>query len=303
LRSPLVSVVIPTRNRPDFLRAAVASILDQTLGDFEVLVVDDASTYETAEVLAALAADDARLRVLTLPVQSGCNAARNCAFDHVRGRYVALLDDDDLALPERLAKSVARMEASPAPDVLFSASRYIDAEGRPLDWGETPFPVDEELFSGDRMFELLYCEWAWLPTCTLMLRSDRLRDLRYPMTRLSDGDSMFHCMLAAQGASFARVAETLALVRRDDSYDCMSRDRSRLLAARRRSLREMRRWLEARGIRRFDRLHARAWSSQLVREAEHVGGPRGLWRALAALAYWPRNPYAHAYLGLGCSSG
>ena len=288
--------MIPTRNRPKFVVAAVASVLDQTLGDLEVLVVDDASTDGTREALAALASKDDRVRVLTLSVQSGCNAARNHAFAHARGRYIALLDDDDLALPERLAKSVARMEATPAPDVLFSASRYIDAEGCPLDWDESPFPVAESFFTGDRMFELLYCDWAWLPTCTLMLRADRLRALRYPTIRRSDGDSMFHCMLAADGASFARISETLALVRRDDAYEFMSRNRGRLLAARRESLREIRRWLKTREIRKFDVLHARAWSNHLVVEAEHLRGLRGFVRSLGALLHWPSNPRARAYI-------
>ena len=299
IATPLVSVVMPTRNRERFVREAVASVLAQTLGDFEVIVVDDASTDGTPSALVELARQDERVRVLALPVQGGCNAARNHALDHARGRYVAMLDDDDLALPERLAKSVARLQTAPVADVVFSSCRFIDAAGAPLDWGEAPFPVADTYFDGSRMIELLYCDWAWLPTCTLMVRADRVRTLRYPALRRSDGDSMFHCMLAAEGASFARIGEPLALVRRDDSYEFMSRDRARLLAARRESLRDLRSRLAERGVRNLDRLHARAWSNHLVLEAEHMRGLRGLWRAFAALAYWPGNPRARAYLGLG----
>jgi glycosyltransferase involved in cell wall biosynthesis len=297
--APLVSVVMPTRNRKHFVRAAVASVLEQTLGDFELLIVDDASTDGTSEVLAALAAKDARIRALELPARGGCNVARNHALDHVRGHYVAMLDDDDVSLPERFVKSVARFESEPVPDFVFSSCRFIDAGGSVRDWGSPAFPVADSFLDGERMFELLYCDWAWLPTCTVMIRADRIRSLRYPRLRRSDGDSMFHCMLAAEGATFARLDEPLALVRRDDSYDFMSRDRDRLLRARRESLLDLRRWLEARSIRTFDDLHSRAWSNQLVREAEHMRGVRGFWRALSALAVQPSNRLAWTYLGLG----
>lgn len=299
MTAPLISVVMPTRNRKHFVRAAVASVLEQTLSDFELLIVDDASTDGTSEILAALAATDPRIRVLALPTRCGCNVARNHALDNVRGRYVAMLDDDDVALPERFAKSVARLGAAPVPDVVFSSCQFIDAAGSLRDWGSPAFPVADSFLDGERMFELLYCDWAWLPTCTVMVRADCVRMLRYPTLRRSDGDSMFHCMLAAEGATFARIDEPLALVRRDDSYDYMSRDRDRLIGARRESLRDLRRWLVARRIRTFDNLHSRAWSNQLVREAEHAGGLSGLWRALSALAYRPGNRRAWTYLGLG----
>jgi hypothetical protein len=79
----------------------------------------------------------------------------------------------------------------------------------------------------------------------------------------------------------------------------MSRDRGRLLAARRESLRDLRSRHAERRVRNLDYLHARAWSNHLVLEAEHVRGLRGLWRAFAALVHWPGNPRARAYLGVG----
>ena len=285
------------------MREAAESVLGQTLGDLELLIVDDASKDGTQDVLAALARQDERIRTYRLPARSGCNAARNHALERVRGRYVAMLDDDDIALPQRLEKSVARLASEPALGAVFAACRFIDIDGRLLDWAPTGFAVDGESVDGGRMFELLYCDWAWVPTSTLALRADVARGRRYPAIARSDGDSMLHCMLAAEGVSFARIAEPLALVRRGDGYDFMSQDRRRLLAARRESLRYLKRWLEERGIRRFDHLHARAWSNQLVREAEHVRGVHGLWLAVSALARWPGNPAARAYLAGGGEVG
>jgi glycosyltransferase involved in cell wall biosynthesis len=296
VKSPLVSVVLPTRDREHLVGGAVESILAQTLGDLELLVVDDGSTDDTQEVLASHARGDQRVRVLRVGTPGGCNAARNHALSQVRGRYVAMLDDDDLALPQRLEKTVARFGAEPALGAVFSRCRFMDGHGNPYDWEPRGFPIGAGTADGDRMFELLYCDWAWIPTCTLTLRADLVSRHRYPDIRRSDGDSIFHCTLAAGGTSFAQIDEPLALVRRDDSHDSMSRDRARLLAARRESLAYLRQWVEERGIKRFDHLHSRAWSNQLVREAEHFQGMRGLWRAISALAYWPRNPGARAYL-------
>lgn len=98
-RPPLVSVVISTFNRAEYLGDAVRSILAQTFRDFELIVVDDGSTDNTPTVLNDI--DDPRLRVLRQQ-NRGLAAARNRATREARGRYIAVMDDDDIALPDRL---------------------------------------------------------------------------------------------------------------------------------------------------------------------------------------------------------
>lgn len=82
---------------------AIASVLAQTFDNFELLVVDDASTDDTAERLAILADQDARIRILRAPSPIGAAAARNLALAEARGTWCTGLDDDDLMLPNRLA--------------------------------------------------------------------------------------------------------------------------------------------------------------------------------------------------------
>jgi glycosyltransferase involved in cell wall biosynthesis len=289
-------VIVPTRNRAPLLAAAIDSVLAQTLCDFELLVVDDASTDDTPRLLRARAAADARVRPLRLAARGGCNLARNLGIRHARGRYVAFLDDDDIALPGRLAAAARLLGREPGIDVVTSDYRFIDARGRLADHAPGPSAIGEDPMPGRRVFELLYCHWAWIPTSTLTVRAERLVECRYPPVRRPDGDSIFHSLLALDGACFYRLREPLVLIRRDGSYPSMSRDRGRLLAARRESLRWLRRALAARRISNLDHLHARAWSNQLLREAEHFGGPRGLARGVAALWHWPANPGARAYL-------
>lgn len=97
---PSFTVVIPTRDRSELVERAAKSVLAQTWTDFELLVVDDGSTDDTAERLAHWS--DPRLRVLSQP-RRGVSAARNLGAKHARGRILTFLDSDDEALPEWLA--------------------------------------------------------------------------------------------------------------------------------------------------------------------------------------------------------
>jgi glycosyltransferase involved in cell wall biosynthesis len=139
----VISVVIATHNRERFLISAIDSILGQTLQDFELLIVDDASTDGTATFLAKRARTDKRIKILRTSTNSGCNVARNVAFLHVRGRYVALLDDDDLAMPQRLEKTVAKLEAEPDLGVVCTQYRFIDGNGRLRSWIPKFISIDD----------------------------------------------------------------------------------------------------------------------------------------------------------------
>lgn len=111
LVSPTVSVIIPTRNRPKYLRASVASVCAQTLLPAEILVVDDGTGAEEA---LRLLLEVARLPIRLLPGPgAGPAAARNVGLEAACGDLIALLDDDDLWHPEKLAWQVAWMERRP----------------------------------------------------------------------------------------------------------------------------------------------------------------------------------------------
>ncbi len=119
---PQVSVVIPVHNREGLVDRAVDSVLRQTHGDFELLVVDDASTDGTAARLLARGADP-RLRLLRHEVNRGAAAARNTAIRAARGEFIAFLDSDDEWLPEKLERQVACLAAAPE-EVLMCCSGY-----------------------------------------------------------------------------------------------------------------------------------------------------------------------------------
>jgi glycosyltransferase involved in cell wall biosynthesis len=129
--TPLVSVVIPAYNAAWCIRRAVDSVLAQSFRDFELIVVDDGSTDDTAAILAGYG--DA-LRVVSKP-NGGLSSARNAGIAAAQGKYVAFLDADDWWLPGKLATQVALMESR--PDLLFcsTVSGVQTPEGQRLaDW-------------------------------------------------------------------------------------------------------------------------------------------------------------------------
>jgi glycosyltransferase involved in cell wall biosynthesis len=126
--APLVTVLLAVRDGEAYVRPAVASVLGQTASDLELLVVDDASSDSTPELLAAV--DDARLRVLRNDERLGLAASLNRGLDAARGEYVARLDADDVAMPRRLEVQVARIRSAPAVAVVGSGAFEIDEAGR-----------------------------------------------------------------------------------------------------------------------------------------------------------------------------
>lgn len=109
--SPRVTVAIATFNRAELVRQAITSVLAQDFTDFELVVVDDGSTDHTQEMLAGFR--DHRLRVVRHESNRGIPATRNHALALARGEYLAYLDSDDWALPNRLALQVAFLDAHP----------------------------------------------------------------------------------------------------------------------------------------------------------------------------------------------
>src|SRR5579871_5746785 len=104
--NPEVSVVIPTRNRPEAVVRAVESALAQTVRDLEVTVVIDGPNEATALALARLQERDTRLHVIELERNVGACAARNRGIEASKGRWIALLDDDDEWLQNKLEKQL-----------------------------------------------------------------------------------------------------------------------------------------------------------------------------------------------------
>ncbi|MGF1450864.1 MAG: glycosyltransferase [Opitutales bacterium] len=121
--SPRVSVVLPFFNAVDTLHGAVASVRAQTFAAWELALVDDGSTDGGGDLAAKLAREDGRLR-LVQQANAGVAAAMNTGVAGARGEYVARIDADDVMLPDRLARQVARLDRDPETGVLGCRVRF-----------------------------------------------------------------------------------------------------------------------------------------------------------------------------------
>jgi teichuronic acid biosynthesis glycosyltransferase TuaG len=176
MNSPLVSVITAAYNAEVFIGQTVASVRAQTLGDWEMLVADDASTDRTAAIVEAAAAEDPRIRLIQLERNSGVAQARNAALAAARGRFIAFLDSDDLWLPQKLERQVAFMRENEAA-VSYTAFRRIDETGSRVG-RQVPVPA-----------RLTYCQLlknTAIATLTGMIDTARTGAIRMSEARRDD---------------------------------------------------------------------------------------------------------------------
>lgn len=208
--SPLVSIVIPTRNRPETVCRAVRCALDQTYRNLEVVVVIDGPDPATLDALEAL--NDQRLYVIALPGNVGGSEARNTGVRHARGEWIAFLDDDDEWLPEKIERQLAAALKMPGT-LSFVACQFVDRDHN----GDRILPPIQTTVRGD-FSEFLLCRAGlfggtgyvqtstWFVSRALAQQCGFTRGLK----RNQDLDWMLRAM-SIPGARFTLVTEPLSI--------------------------------------------------------------------------------------------
>jgi glycosyltransferase involved in cell wall biosynthesis len=165
---PTVSVIMPAYNAKRYVEQTIRSVLAQSFGDFEFIIVDDGSTDGTLPILQRFAADDSRVVVISRP-NTGIVGALNDGIAKARGEYFARMDADDVCLPERFAKQVAYLRDHPECVGVGTFVETIDPYGSVLDRlvHETKHDaIDRELMTG-RGFAIVHP--------TIMMRAEAVR--------------------------------------------------------------------------------------------------------------------------------
>jgi glycosyltransferase involved in cell wall biosynthesis len=135
MANPRVSVTMASYNHHSYVRAAIESVLAQSFQDFEICVTDDGSTDGTADVLRAI--DDPRLSVVGFPINRGACLAMNASIGRARGEYVAILNSDDVFMPEKLEKQVQFLDEHPEIGAVFAFPSFIDENGMAVSEAES----------------------------------------------------------------------------------------------------------------------------------------------------------------------
>lgn len=208
------SVLIPVYNKAPFVKEAVESVLNGTFADIEVVCVDDKSTDNSLAILRSM--DDPRVRIIALPDNLGPAGAANAGLDACLGEYIVRLDADDIALPDRIARQVAFMDAH--PDIGASGGR-LDLFGSTKEsWS---FPLDPDACAAQQLFGVPLSQGASI------LRRSVLEEhgLRYDPSWPRIGEDWLFWTRMGRVTRFANIPETVALYRRGEQNISHGRDR------------------------------------------------------------------------------
>ena len=128
MTTPTVTVVIPSYNSLRYIAETMETVFNQTYQDFEVLIVNDGSTDGTAEWIEQLSKKESRVRMIS-QANKGLPGARNTGIKQARGKYIAILDADDLWEPTKLEKQVDSLDNNPEVGLCYTWTALADSEG------------------------------------------------------------------------------------------------------------------------------------------------------------------------------
>ena len=207
--TPLVSVIITCFNQAAIIEDSIRSVLEQTLEDFECIVVDDGSTDGSVEVVNRIARSDPRIRVITQQ-NAGVSAARNAGFRVACGEFIQFLDGDDLLRPKKLEIQVAQLQVEPTAGVSCCDHEFLKRDSGEITSYKAPEIERQPL---RQMLE------DWFRTASLPIHAGVFRrsiweaeELPFPPDYHGRcEDWVFLVLIAVKGIEFASIPDKLCL--------------------------------------------------------------------------------------------
>jgi glycosyltransferase involved in cell wall biosynthesis len=282
---PLVSIILPTFNRLQYLKPAVDSVISQTLEDWELIVADDGSGAETRSYLSALQCMP-RVKVVWLEHQGNPGVARNRALREARAPYVAFLDSDDLWMPPKLELQLAAMHARKDRSWSYTEFIRIDPSGASIDFQRNP---DRVLHEG-RIVQPLLRLASGIAMPTVMVERELLNRAGGFDERLALHEDYELWLRLALLSDVSVIRQPLACVRRHDEHFSCSGVRS--YEARCRVLEKLRDVLsDPRDSAVLESESARSMARLALANAA-AGNRRAMWHSLA-------RGWTHSWRNLG----
>ncbi|MGE1008028.1 glycosyltransferase family 2 protein [Bacillus cereus] len=201
MENVLISVVIPTYNRGSLIQNTINSVLNQTYKNFELLIIDDASTDSTEEIVKGY--DDSRIKFVKLDENSQGTKPRNVGIQESKGEYIALLDSDDEWSPTKLERQLKFLQQfNDEKMVCFTDLKLKEAK-------KTNYSNNKEFVNGDNILEYILLEKNWVQTSTYMFSSKLGKETLFNPTLKKHQDWDFCLRLSKNGARFVNLPEHL----------------------------------------------------------------------------------------------
>ncbi len=246
-----VSVVMPVYNREKYLAEAIESILEQSISDLELIVVDDGSRDGSYEMARAYGRHDERLRCIKLDRNMGVSAARNRGMAASVGEYIAFMDSDDVSLPDRLDKQAGIMERNGKIGVVSACTNIMNE-----DMSVLLTPKSVPALHPNIVLSLLIGA-PCIVAGAMMVRASLARKAGgwNESLRAGEEEGDYYMRLLLHGARFANVNEILYLQRKHDSNATWSADglSMRYVDRRRKILSELLERIDEETVKRFKR--------------------------------------------------
>ena len=195
---PMVSVIMPAYNAEMYIEEAISSVMEQTLTDWELLVIDDCSTDHTYDKALSMSIFDERVRIIRNEKNLGVSRTRNHGLDIARGQYIAFIDSDDLWHQEKLQRQIKKMNDLNA-EICYSSYEIVDAAGKNSRADLiVPCQVDlKQLLKAN----VILCS-------SLLISADVLRNVRFS-TEFYHEDYALELQLLKEGATAVGCTEPL----------------------------------------------------------------------------------------------
>jgi len=235
-----VSIIMPVYNEGKLMRDAISSVINQTFKDWELIIVNDASTDSTLKIAREFEKKERRIRVVSHRKNKGRAAALNTGIKKARGKYIAFLDGDDIYLPEKTEKQVKFLEKHRDVDIVYGDMKVLNIDGkerivRSIEFKENPKKILLESRKRKDLKEikpsllLSSDEKRFIPGCSVMLRKKVFNKIRFDENLKNSEDYDLWFQMIGKGFKFAKMNFVTYIYRQHQQQK--SRDKEKMLKA------------------------------------------------------------------------
>lgn len=211
-KNPLLSVVMPAYNTQNYIAEAILSVVNQTFQDFELLIIDDASTDNTVEIIKKLQSKYHKIKLIQLKLNQNCGGDKcaNVGLVAATGKYIARMDADDISEPKRFEKQIKFMEKNPGVFLVGSNANVINSKGKIIGEKNEPLASKDIYKSYFGFHPLIH------PTCMFRRILKNGKSFEYEIKYSANNDYYTFFRLICNGYKFVNLEEKLLKYRIHD---------------------------------------------------------------------------------------